>query len=417
MMVAHLTRANLLLQQGNYQEAEKELKAALEQNPNMPEALRLLAVVKLEMGDNEAGLQVAERALAADPGHAEGHYILGFAQVRSRQLDQAEKSLNEAILLDPRQSHYFALQGGIALDRKQFDKAEEWANQALALDAENMQALNLRATAQRMQGNKAGADDTLYRALEKEPDNSQSHANLGWSRLDQGKPTEALDHFREALRLDPTNSLAKSGLVEALKARYWVYRAFLSYFLWMSKQRSQVQWFIIVAVLFGNRILRAIMKSSPELTPILMPILVLIIIFALSTWVISPIFNLALFVNPYGKYALSKEDRQVARLTGTALSIALVSAIAFWILGSDLLLMLAVYAGMMMIPVSTLNSAGNAKGKRTLRWFTVGLALVGFAAIVMSMLQGSLYMPLVGGFAIGVFGFQWIANFIIMRSH
>jgi len=416
-MVAHLTRASLLLQQGNYTEAEKELKVVLEQNPNMPEALRLLAVVKLEMGDNEEGQMVAQRALEADPGHAEGHYLLGFAYVRNRKLDQAERCLQEAIQLDPRQSHYYALQGGIAMERKQYAKAEEWANQALELDAENMQALNLRATAQRMQGNKVGADDTLHRALEREPENSQSHANLGWSVLDQGKPKQALEHFREALRLDPNNSLAKSGLVEALKARYWVYRAFLGYFFWMSKQRSQVQWFVIIGLLFGNRILRSIMQANPELTPFLMPVVVLIVAFALSTWIISPLFNLALFLNPYGKYALSKEDRQVARLTGAAMSVALLAGLGFLLTDVALLLMLTIYSGMMMIPLSTLNSAGNAKGKRTIRLLTIGLALIGFGAIVMSLVQGELYMPLIGAFAIGVFGFQWIANFIIMRTN
>ncbi|MDB5311521.1 MAG: tetratricopeptide repeat protein [Gemmataceae bacterium] len=46
----------------------------------------------------------------------------------------------------------------------------------------------------------------------------------GWALLHARQPAEALTHFREALRLDPTNEWARDGLIEALKARYWVYR-------------------------------------------------------------------------------------------------------------------------------------------------------------------------------------------------
>ena len=415
--MVQLTRAALLLEQGNYSEAEREVKMVLEVEPNHPQALRFLAIIYLETERPSEGLEVALRGLEVQPADAEAHYITGFAYVRNRKLKEAEERLNAAITFDPQNAVYYSLLGAIAMDRKQFKKAEELANQALSVDPENMQALNLRARAQRNQGNKEGAYDTLHQALEREPENSQSHANLGWSRLDQGQPKQALEHFREALRLEPTNAYAKSGLVEALKARYWIYRIFLSYFMWMSKQSRQIQWVVIIGIVVGNRVLRQIIESYPELEPYLSPIIILIVVFALSTWVISPLFNLALLLNPYGKYALDKEDRRVARLTGAALTVALVFGGAYWALGWFLFLMIAIYAGLMMIPISTLNSAGTPKGKRSIRGLTIGLAALGFVVVAIFLATGQFSTTLAGAFALGVFGFQWIANFIIMRSH
>lgn len=80
-------------------------------------------------------------------------------------------------------------------------------------------------------GDRDAAAATIEGALRRNPDDAATHTTQGWAMLHGGDPTRAAGHFREALRLDPTSGYARSGIVEALKARNPIYRQLLSYFL------------------------------------------------------------------------------------------------------------------------------------------------------------------------------------------
>ena len=113
-------------------------------------------------------------------------------------------------------------------------------------------------------GRKSEAVDTVNYALERDPESGFSHANQGWNCLHQNNPKQALDHFREALRLDPELEYAREGMVEALKARNPVYRAMLSYFLWMGRLSDRYQWGIVIGIYFGSRVLLNFARTYPD---------------------------------------------------------------------------------------------------------------------------------------------------------
>src|SRR5690606_21011372 len=124
-----------------------------------------------------------------------------------------------------------------------------------------------------------------------------SHANMGWTLLHQGQPRRAAEHFREALRLDPTSDWARSGIVEAMKARSPIYRVFLAYFLFMSRLSSGAQWGILIGGYAGYQTVRTIGRTHPALAPYLQPLIVAYVVFALGTIVAIPLFNLLLFTD------------------------------------------------------------------------------------------------------------------------
>ncbi len=94
------------------------------------------------------------------------------------------------------------------------------------------------------------------------PNNPNTHANLGWALLHKGEHEKAMIHFREALRLDPELQWAQQGIVEALKARHFIYRVMLKYFLWMSRLGSRAQWGVILGAYFGHRVFRNIAQFN-----------------------------------------------------------------------------------------------------------------------------------------------------------
>ena len=102
-------------------------------------------------------------------------------------------------------------------------------------------------------GRKDEADHTLGSALANDPENALTHANQGWAFLHRGDHERALEHFREALRIDPELDWARIGIVEALKARYLIYRFMLRFFLWMSRKGTAARWVILLGFVFGRR--------------------------------------------------------------------------------------------------------------------------------------------------------------------
>ena len=99
---------------------------------------------------------------------------------------------------------------------------------------------------------------------------------------------EALEHFRESLRLDPTSGYAKAGIVEALKARNFVYRWLLAYFLWMMRLSNRASLGRDHRRLFRRRLLNRLADQNPNLAPWIMPIIVVYIAFVLLTWFGAP---------------------------------------------------------------------------------------------------------------------------------
>jgi len=93
---------------------------------------------------------------------------------------------------------------------------------------------------------KQEAADTMDYALHRAPQSSYSHANKGWVSIEKGAYEEAITHFKEALRLNATNAYAKAGLREGIKAKNFLYRGVLKYFLWLGKLQAKYRWAFVI---------------------------------------------------------------------------------------------------------------------------------------------------------------------------
>src|SRR5262249_2378545 len=131
----------------------------------------------------------------------------------------------------------------------------EAAERGLNAEAGHTGCANLRAMALNQLGRGAEAGRALHDALAQDPENAVTHANQGWTALQTGDAKKALEHFREALRLDPTNDWAKSGMVESLKAQYFVYRLMLKYQFYMSRLSGRRQWWTLIGIYVVARII------------------------------------------------------------------------------------------------------------------------------------------------------------------
>ena len=382
-----LERALLLLQQSRYDQAEKELRQLLANDPDDAQAHALLAFSLAHQDKLEEAESSARQAIQLAPDHPYCHYCLGVIKIQKDDLVNARQAIEEAIRLDPEDSDYHGLRALIYLRAQRWQEALEAANEGLTHDPTHQGCLNHRAMALVKLNRHEEAHQTIGQALQRNPENEQTHANLGWTYLHQGQHQKALEHFSEALRLDPNYDYARHGLVEALKARYFLYRWLLQFFLWMSRLSPGVRGGLIVGAYVLIRVLQGAARQHPEVAPFILPIVSFYGIFVLLTWIIDPLFNLALQCNKYGRHALSSRQKWNSSIFGVLLLATIAAAICGAVTGLLIFFLVALNAGLLIVPATRVLE-DNGRISRGSLAFVVGMALFGTVAVA-SLLAGS----------------------------
>lgn len=415
-MGTHLERAQLLLEQNRFSLAEKELRLQLASTPNDPIAHSLLAVCLAEQHQHEQALQYARDAVALAPDLAYAHYVLATVQYDLKHYGDAVATVHEAIRLEPDEADYHALLAGLYFDQKKWQAALDVAEAGLRLDPAHINAANLKAMALTRLGRPDEAETAIGATLQRDPENALTHANQGWTLLQNGKHEKAIGHFHEALRLDPELEWAREGLMEALKARHWVYRLLLKYMFGMSRLSDRGQWLVLIGGYLGYLILRGISKANPALAPILWPVLGLYIIFVLMTWIGEPLFNLLLRFNRFGKNALSARQSMASTLVAACLALALLTLGFYLAYPQKAILHGALGLGLFTVPLAGYFRCTTASCKRVLGGFAAGLAALGLTWLGVSVANAQPSDALGLLYLIGVFGYSWLANHQIMRQ-
>lgn len=419
-MSAHLARAQVLIEQSRYEMAEGELRQALAQEPDHALAHALLALCLVE-GERfaEAGRE-AETAVHLAPDLPFAHHVMAGVLLKRNRPEEAEAAAAEALRLDPGDADYFALLGMIRLNRRNWPGALEAAEEGLRCDAQHVGCTNLRAVALVELGRRQEAGATIDAALARDPEDSVTHANMGWTLLESGERRKALAHFREALRLDPRNEWARHGIVEGLKSTNFIYAIMLKYSLWMARLSGKAQWAVILGGYFGYKALGSVAKANPAWAPWINPILILYCAFIIMTWIASPLFNLILRLNRFGRLALSREEVVASNWIGVFILLAL-GSLGYWLATkSSHALTLAMAFGFLLLPVAGVFHVPSGWPRRFMAVVTAGLFFLGVWGALAQVLGVPPHSPLAALaqislvlFFLGIFGSQWIANFLM----
>ena len=418
-MNQHLERALLLYQQSRHDQAETELRQALAAEPQDAYAHALLGLCLAHRESFQEATDEVRQAIHLAPDFSFAHFAHAHVLYDRNRFAEALPAINEAIRLEPENADQYALLANIHLQESRWQDALNAAEQGLQFDPEHVGCTNLRAMAMVKLGRRAEAGKTIDAALSKSPENSLTHANQGWTLLEKGDPKKAAEHFREALRLNPQNEWARQGIIEALKARNFIYAGMLKYFLWMGKFSRRGQWAILLGGYFGYRLLGVIAGNNPGLAPWVLPLQILYVAFALMTWLAYPFFNLLLRLNKFGRLVLSREQTVATNWFGFCLLLALIglAACAFRGFASPWFIMAVVF-GLLLLPVSAIFKCTTGWPRNVMAAVTIGMTLLGLAAVTQFFTErGSLDTArgLLTLFAICVAASTWLGNFLISQ--
>lgn len=388
-MTTHYDRALLLFEQSRFELAEQELHQALAEEPSDARAHALLALCLCGRKDYTAATQQAEEAIHLGPDVPFCHYALSSVLYHRGRLPEAEAAIERVLELAPWDADYYALLASIRFEQRRWPAALEAAEEGLRLDAEHNGCTNLRAMALVKLGRRAEAGTALGDALRREPEDALTHANQGWTLLEQSQPDKALEHFREALRLEPNLEWAREGIVEALKARHWLYRQMLRYFLWMRRLSRRAQWGVVLGLLIAQRVLASDVPAA--LAPLSTILFWCLIAFLFLTWTAEPLFNLLLRLNRLGRLALSRKQIWASNCVGACLLLALIALAAWAVSGDSIYSLPALMAAWLVLPVA--GSFKTSAGWPRLVMILYTILLIGMAAGAMSIFLFGEHLP------------------------
>ena len=179
----HFFRGRALVQRARYDEAESELRTALELNPEAAHALNALGLVFWKRNQFETAAGYFEQAMALSPGWTYPRTTLALLRMEQRRYSESEQLYRESMALDPDDSTSVHGLGQLQMLRGDWDAAQ----------------------------------DTLERAIELHPGNAYAHHTLGELYRRQLRFEEAEQRFRLAIRLEPDEPAFAISLANLLR--------------------------------------------------------------------------------------------------------------------------------------------------------------------------------------------------------
>ncbi len=300
-------RALTLIGLRRYSEAEKLLGAHLARSPQDARAHALLAHALIRQdGRYDDALREARAAVHHDPSLAEGHYILGVV-LSGRDPAAALLAFEGALRLDPRDARFYAALAELHLAGGRLPQALEAAQAGRKADPREVSCANLQAVSLMRLGRTKEAAAVAREALSLDPENARAHADRGWSLLYESQFDLARVSFGQALRIDPRLEHAREGLVEALKARWPAYALALRALLWAGQRRGGWwAWAMLVIMFVPPLIGLALIGRYPGPGLALLSCFVVPLAAGVLARLSRPVFDLLLRFDPYARLTLSR---------------------------------------------------------------------------------------------------------------
>ena len=213
-----LERARAQLAAGQLEEATATLQRTLRASAENVPALRLLAEVSGERGEDAEAVRLLERAVEIEPGNAAARSHLALSLDRSNRSEAAATQMLRAAELDPQSAELHNNLAVLLRGLGRLDEAIAHGRRAVELaPAHPVPRLSL-AEVLMVRGDPAGAIDELRRAATLDPDLPAAWARLGEALVEQGLADQALGSLERAIALEPDDAASQLLLGDALQA-------------------------------------------------------------------------------------------------------------------------------------------------------------------------------------------------------
>lgn len=355
-----LERGRLLLQMGRPEEAERQLRGVLAEEPQHAGAHALLGLALVQQGRTDEAREESNESVRLAPDQYVTHYLAGQVLYQARLVDEAARAIAACLQLEPEYAPAWELLARVNMARRNWAQMAEAAERGLAAEPQNADLASLLALALTQLGQDERARAAAAQAVGNDPESALAHWAYGRAALGTGDPKTAAESFREVLRLDPGFDSARDHLVHALKQRNPVYRL-------LSRLSFRVSWRLLF------------------LLPALPPVIAVFILSALlhwAAWIAEAATTLRL--------ARAKSTRLLfegpaARVALLCCGVLAAGAALFGVgigLGQDGVSVAGVAVMALITPIQEAAHTGSPVGRRILSGWAILLAAVVAAGLV-----------------------------------
>jgi len=206
--VKQLSKAYMLRGQVTEDEDRKlaDFEAAAKADPGNADAGQGLALLYIKKGDNEKAVQTLHKLLDQDPDNPNLLAVLAEALTDLKKYDEALKYCDGVIKQAPRSTIGYDLRARIKVMKDDIPGAIKDLDEALSINDKDRQALLMRSNLHASQGHDEQAKADVDKLLKLEPDLPQ--AILLRSMIAAGKKRwgDATSDMQTLLQTDPTNA-------------------------------------------------------------------------------------------------------------------------------------------------------------------------------------------------------------------
>ncbi|MFN9123670.1 MAG: tetratricopeptide repeat protein [bacterium] len=195
-----LARAMQLHGEGHFRDAIKVYQQLYEADPRDFDAVHLMGVAALNLGEAALARRLIEAALALRPASAEAHNNLGSVRMTEGDLEGALQSYLAAVHHRPSYPEAFGNLGNVLLSLEREDEARACYAEAERLSPGCFQAASGLGRIHYRAHDLAAAQDTLAHGLVANPDNAELLLNLSLAVMDRGLSDAALPLLERAAR-------------------------------------------------------------------------------------------------------------------------------------------------------------------------------------------------------------------------
>jgi arylsulfatase A-like enzyme/tetratricopeptide (TPR) repeat protein len=209
MVFMAVTAAGEMIMQEKYQKAVELLEQALREEPNIPQALLLLATGYMELGNSAGAKASLDKILKEDPENVQALISLTNLLMKEGKAEDVIALGKRTLAVDERNNQAQALIGEAYIKLKDYDKALPYLERAVAIQPKLTQ--NRITLAACLVGMKRYSEaETMFKDILRESAKFPfAHFDLGVMYEEQGRLEEARASYSEEIALYPKSHMAR----------------------------------------------------------------------------------------------------------------------------------------------------------------------------------------------------------------
>ena len=210
----HYLRGSAYYLDRRFVEADQESEQALALAPDNPQVLILRARLLQRAGQQDAALELAQKAVSLAPNWDEPYYVAGVSSYFIRRYPEANQNLAKAVELNPNSARALFLQSIALANLGKLDQSEQGLRRAIALQPKNARFHCHLGILLMRESKYEKAEASFRKAVELRPDYALSHYELGKLLVHSKQFTAAAEELNQAVAHDPSLSAAYYQLAQ-----------------------------------------------------------------------------------------------------------------------------------------------------------------------------------------------------------